>query len=204
MLSWDCWELCCGKHYYFGDIEGNCKNVWYWCWLRLWYWMRLKLMDIVRFAWHWYIYVPSRGDNCRLANRQLFVLMILFGLIRSGIIGQLIERKRPTVVWHWRAQPFPFCNGNRIGVPSLGIAREGNCSLIIERGTMSNHIVKIRCLDMPPWWHVAYVGECESCGSRMVGLEVEMMKFSWFGNDWGIWVAYEEEDLACIYIYYWF
>ena len=44
-----------------------------------------------------YIYVPSRDDNCRLANRlanrQLFVLMILFGLIRRGIIGQLIERK---------------------------------------------------------------------------------------------------------------
>ena len=40
-----------------------------------------------------YIYVPSRDDNCRLANRQLFVLMILFGLIRPGIIGQLIERK---------------------------------------------------------------------------------------------------------------
>ena len=39
------------------------------------------------------IYVPSRDDNCRLANRQLFVLMILFGLIRPGIIGQLIERK---------------------------------------------------------------------------------------------------------------
>ena len=39
------------------------------------------------------IYVPSRDDNCRLANRQLFVLMILFGLIRPGIIGRLIERK---------------------------------------------------------------------------------------------------------------
>ena len=22
MLSWDCWELCYGKHYLFGDIEG--------------------------------------------------------------------------------------------------------------------------------------------------------------------------------------
>ena len=109
--------------------------------------------------------VPSRDDNCQLANRQLFVLMILFGLIRPGIIGQLIERKWPTVVWHCRAQPFPFCNGNRIGVPSLEIAREGNCPLIMERDTVSNHIVKNRCLNAP-WWHNASLGECEGwCGS---------------------------------------
>ena len=31
------------------------------------------------------IYVPSCDDNCRLANRQLFVLRILFRLIGSGI-----------------------------------------------------------------------------------------------------------------------
>ena len=103
------------------------------------------------------IYVPSRDDNCRLANRQLFVLMILFGLIRPGIIGQLIERKWSTVVWHWRVQPFPFCNGNRIGVPSLEIARVGNCPLIMERDTVSNHIVKIRCLNAPGW-HNASIG----------------------------------------------
>ena len=37
------------------------------------------------------IYVPSRDDNCRLADRQLFVL-VLFRLIGPGIIGRLIER----------------------------------------------------------------------------------------------------------------
>ena len=136
----------------------------------------------VSIAWHCYIYVPSRDDNCRLANRQVFVLMILFGLIRPGIIGQLIERKWPTAFWHWRAQPFPFCNGNRIGVPSLEIAREGNCPLIIERGTVSNHIVKIRCLNAP-WCHNASIDECGSwCGS-----------ISWLEEIW--------EEEVDIYIY---
>ena len=99
--------------------------------LRLWKVVLIKSIKVVTriwncrvsIAWHWYIYVPSSDDNCRLADRQLFVL-ILFGLIRPGIIGRLIERKWPTVVWHWRVQPFPFCNGNRIGVLSLEIARE--------------------------------------------------------------------------------
>ena len=143
------------------------------CWGKLWWIIDWKVMwecvivDEILIGIWWAlhdtgIYVPSRDDNCQLANRQLFVLMILFGLIRPGIIGQLIERKWPTVVWHWRAQPFPFCNGNRIGVPSLGIAREGNCPLIMERDTVSNHIVKNRCLNAP-WWHNASLGECEGC-----------------------------------------
>ena len=106
--------------------------LWIWCW-----------QEYGEYCMTLLFYVPSRDDNCRLANRQLFVLMILFGLIRPRIIGQLIERKWPTVVWQWRAQPFPFCNGNRIGVPSLEIAREGNCPLIMERDTVSNHIVKM-------------------------------------------------------------
>ena len=109
-------------------IDGKYKRLWLGHW-KLWW----ALHDTE-------ISVPSRDDNCRLANRQLFVLMILFGLIRPGIIGRLIERKWPTVVWHWIAQPFPFCNGNRIGVLSLDIAREGNCPLIMERDTVSKII----------------------------------------------------------------
>ena len=64
---------------------------------------------------------------------------------------------------------------NRIGVPSLEIAREGNCPLIMERDTVSNHIVKNRCLNAP-WWHNASIGECESWGSNTHGLEIEMMR----------------------------
>ena len=60
---------------------------------------------------------------------------------------------------------------NRIGVPSLEIAREGNCPPIMERDTVSNHIVKIRCLNAP-WWHNASIGECESWGS----------KYAWIGD----------------------
>ena len=89
-----------------------------------------------------YIYVPSRDDNCRLANRQLFVLVILFGLIRPGIIGQLIERSDLRLLRHFRAQPplrllrhlraqpFPFCNGKQ---------NWGSLSRDCQRGKLSPH-----------------------------------------------------------------
>ena len=67
---------------------------------------------------------------------------------------------------------------NRIGVPSLEIAREGNCSLIMERNTVSNHIVKIRCLNAPGW-HNASIGECESCGGSSIRLETGEMIFGY-------------------------
>ena len=67
---------------------------------------------------------------------------------------------------------------NRIGVPSLEIAREGNCSLIMERNTVSNHIVKIRCLNAPGW-HNASIGECESCGGSNIRLETGEVIFSY-------------------------
>ena len=35
---------------------------------------------------------------------------------------------------------------------------------------MSNHIVKIRCLNAPGW-HNAFIGECESCGGSSIVLE---------------------------------
>ena len=132
------------------------------------------LKGMVSFAWHCYICVPSRDDNCRLANRQLFVLRILFRIDWIGVHRSTYWEKWPTVVWHWRAQPplRLFGSGepnrsrsvmeNRIGVPSLEIAREGNCPLIMERDTVSNHIVKNRCLNAP-WWHNASLGECEGC-----------------------------------------
>ena len=148
-------------------------------WKVMWECMRLIIVDVILIGIWWGlhdtdIYVPSRDDNCRLANRQLFVLRILFRLIGSGIIGRLIERSDLRLFWHWRAQPPLRLFGieesnrsrsvmeNRIGVPSLEIAREGNCPLIMERDTVSNHIVKNRCLNAP-WWHNASLGECEGC-----------------------------------------
>ena len=35
---------------------------------------------------------------------------------------------------------------------------------------MSNHIVKIRCLNAPGW-HNASIDECESCGGSNIRLE---------------------------------
>ena len=67
---------------------------------------------------------------------------------------------------------------NRIGVPSPEIAREGNCSLIMERNTVSNHIVKIRCLNAPGW-HNASIGECESCGGSSIRMETEEVIFDY-------------------------
>ena len=67
---------------------------------------------------------------------------------------------------------------NRIGVPFLEIAREGNCPLNIERDTMSNHIVKIRCLNAPGW-HNASIGECESCGGSSIRMETEEVIFDY-------------------------
>ena len=67
---------------------------------------------------------------------------------------------------------------NRIGVPSLEIARVGNCPLIIERDTVSNHIVKIRCLNAPGW-HNASIGECEICGGSSIRLEIGEVIFDY-------------------------
>ena len=65
-----------------------------------------------------------------------------------------------------------------LGFPSLEIARVGNCPLIMERDTVSNHIEKIRCLNAP-WWHNASVGECESCCGSISLLEYGDVELIW-------------------------
>ena len=65
----------------------------------------------------------------------------------SGIIGQLIERSDLRLFGIEESNRSRSVMENRIGVRSLEIARERNCSLIMERNTVSNHIVKIRCLN---------------------------------------------------------
>ena len=87
-------------------------------------------------------------------------------MIGSGFIGRLIERSDLRLFGIEESNRSHSAMENRIGVPSLGIAREGNCPLIMERDTVSNHIVKNRCLNAP-WWHNASVGECESCWGRI-------------------------------------
>ena len=91
------------------------------------------------------IYVPSRDDNCRLTDRQLFVL-ILFGLIGSGIIGQLIERSDLRLLRHFRAQPplrllrhlrvqpFSFCNGKQNWGSLSGDCQRGKFAPSLWRG----------------------------------------------------------------------
>ena len=43
---------------------------------------------------------------------------------------------------------------------------------------MSNHIVKIRCLNAPGW-HNASIGECESCGGSSIRLETGEVIFGY-------------------------
>ena len=43
---------------------------------------------------------------------------------------------------------------------------------------MSNHIVKIRCLNAQGW-HNASIGECESCGGNSIRLETGEVIFGY-------------------------
>ena len=92
VMLWKIWDV---------EVLRYCRELQKCMILILWYWMELWLRSWIwwmRYIGIWWalhdtaIYVPSRDDNCRLANRQLFVLRILFGLIGSGFIGRLIER----------------------------------------------------------------------------------------------------------------
>ena len=89
------------------------------------------------------IYVPSRDDNCRLANRQLFVLMILFGLIRPGIIGQLIEKSDLRLFGIGEPNRSRSVMETELWFPLWRLPGREICPLIVERGTVSNHIVKL-------------------------------------------------------------
>ena len=106
-------------------------------------------------------------EHCMTPNfvyhRAIFVLRILFRLIGSGLIGQLIEKSDLRLWALIRVQPFPFCSGKQNWGSLSGDCQRGKFAPSSERGTVSNHIEKIRCLNAPVW-HNASTGECESCG----------------------------------------
>ena len=107
-------------------------------------------------------------------------------LLREVTYGCLALKSptAPTVVWHWRVQPFPFCNRKQNWGSLSGDCQRGKLSPHSREGTVSNHIVKIRCLyKCPVWWHNASIGECESCGGSLIWLEIGEMIFSKCGID---------------------
>ena len=54
----------------------------------------------------------------------------------------------------------------------------GNCLLSRDRGSVSNHIVKLDSgINVPLMARCISIGECESCGGSIVVLEIEMMEF---------------------------
>ena len=138
-------------------------------WLR--YWMSLRCEKSCDHCMT-LRYVPSRVDN-RLMGQSTVICT-------GWQIGDCDHwstdwRLWPAVFW-LETGTAPFLIEDRLGFPSHGVTREGNCPLIIERGTVSNHIAKIRCLNVP-WWYNASIGECESCGGSIIILETAKLIF---------------------------
>ena len=108
------------------------------------------------------IVVPSRDDNCSIGQSTVICTGDpFFGLIGSGLIGQLIEKsdlrlwalirvQPPLRLWALiRVQPFLFCSGKQNWGSLSGDCQRGKFAPSSEWGTVSNHIEKIRCLNAP-------------------------------------------------------
>ena len=81
-------------------------------------------------------YVPSRDDN-RLIGQSTVICT-------GRQIGDCDHwstdwRLWPAVFW-LETGTAPFLIGDRLGFPSHGVTREGNCPLTFERGTVSTHL----------------------------------------------------------------
>ena len=113
-------------------------------WMTLWYWRELWWKcwgcgwDLIGCCDHCMTlsYVPSRDDN-RLIGQSTVICT-------GRQIGDCDHwstdwRLWPAVFW-LETGTAPFLIGDRLGFPSHGVTREGNCPLTFERGTVSTHL----------------------------------------------------------------
>ena len=102
-------------------------------WLR--YWMSLRCEKSCDHCMT-LRYVPSRDDNRSIGQSTV--------ICTGQQIGDCDQwstdwRLWPAVIW-LETETAPFLIGDRLGFPSHGVTREGNCPLTFERGTVSTHL----------------------------------------------------------------
>ena len=126
------------------------------CWRKWWlrYWMGFRFWKELGALHDTEKYVPSRDDN-RLIGQSTVICT-------GQQIGDCDHwstdwRLWPAVFW-LETGTAPFLIGDRLGFPSHGVTREGNCPLTFERGTVSTHLEYI------------YI-ELECSASRMAWVE---------------------------------
>ena len=154
------------------------------CWWKVSKVVIEMLKRIVIIAWHW-DYVPSRDDN-RLIGQSTVICT-------GRQIGDCDHwstdwRLWPAVFW-LETGTAPFLIGDRLGFPSHGVTREGNCPLTFERGTVSTHLeyiyIELECSASGMAW-VEHQGLYMRV-SREMGFEKGMNEnFSKESMNWGL------------------
>ena len=151
-------------------------------WLR--YWMSLRCEKSCDHCMT-LRYVPSRDDN-RLIGQSTVICT-------GRQIGDCDHwstdwRLWPAVFW-LETGTAPFLIGDRLGFPSHGVTREGNCPLTFERGTVSTHLeyiyIELECSASGMAW-VEHQGLYMRV-SREMGFEKGMNEnFSKESMNWGL------------------